>query len=193
MAYLNREDRHAAIVQAAMRVEMHEGIAATTVRRVASEAGIATGQVHHHFASVGQLRAEAFVTLVKASLGQFAARHHALAAEDQLMRVLGYPQDEQGKRETRLWNEAVLLAERDECIRSAFALCMSEWHQATVRVIEAGRSNGEFNAGDSAEDIAWRLIGLVCGLDGITQFESLRVTENEILRHVAAAARSELL
>ncbi|HHJ0094002.1 TPA: TetR family transcriptional regulator, partial [Yersinia enterocolitica] len=38
MAYLNREERHDTILRAAMRVAITEGMNATTVRRVASEA-----------------------------------------------------------------------------------------------------------------------------------------------------------
>jgi AcrR family transcriptional regulator len=36
-----------------------------TVRRIATEAGVATGQVHHHFASGGELKSLAFVRLIR--------------------------------------------------------------------------------------------------------------------------------
>ncbi|CFR03523.1 TetR family transcriptional regulator [Yersinia frederiksenii] len=193
MAYLNREERHDTILQAAMRVAITEGMTATTVRRVASEAGVAVGQVHHHFASVSQLRADAFLLLVKHSLTAFALNSQNLPAHERLLLVLGYPQDEVGQRETRLWNETSILAERDELIKEAYATSMSDWHQATVAVIHAGIANNEFRSGISASDIAWRLIGLVCGLDGLTQFTELGFSEREILRHLAAMMETELL
>ena len=56
MRYLSKDERREEILQAAMRVALTEGFAAMTVRRIATEAGVATGQVHHHFASAGELK-----------------------------------------------------------------------------------------------------------------------------------------
>ncbi|AJI85103.1 TetR family transcriptional regulator [Yersinia enterocolitica] len=193
MAYLNREERHDTILHAAMRVAITEGMNATTVRRVASEAGVAVGQVHHHFTSVSQLRADAFLLLVKQSLAAFAINSQNLPAHERVLLVLGYPQDEAGKRETRLWNEVSVMAERDDLIKEACAISMSDWHQATVEVIDAGIANNEFRSDISASDIAWRLIGLVCGLDGLTQLTELGFSETEILRHLTATMKAELL
>ncbi|MDA5521052.1 TetR family transcriptional regulator [Yersinia kristensenii] len=193
MAYLNREERHDTILHAAIRVVITEGMAATTVRRVASEAGVAVGQVHHHFSSVSQLRADAFLLLVKQSLAAFAINSQNLPAYERVLLVLGYPQDEAGKRETRLWNEISILAERDDLIKAAYAASMSDWHQATVEVINTGIANNEFRSDINASDIAWRLIGLVCGLDGLTQFTALGFSDAEILRHLAAMMQTELL
>ncbi|MFA3761846.1 TetR family transcriptional regulator [Yersinia sp. 2544 StPb PI] len=193
MAYLNREERHDTLLQAAMRVAISEGMAATTVRRVASEAGVAVGQVHHHFTSVSRLRADAFLLLVKQSLSAFALNSQNLPAVERIQQVLGYPQDEAGRRETRLWNEISMLAERDELIKEAYAASMSDWHAATVAVIHTGITCDEFRSDINASDVAWRLIGLVCGLDGLTQFTELGFSEAEILRHLAAMMRSELL
>ncbi len=65
MQYLSKEERREAILQAAMRVALAEGLAAMTVRRIAAEAGVATGQVHHHFASGGELKSLAFVRVIR--------------------------------------------------------------------------------------------------------------------------------
>lgn len=91
MSYLNRDERREVILQAAMRVALAEGFAAMTVRRIASEADVAAGQVHHHFSSAGELKALAFVHLIRTLLdaGQvpppatWRARLHAmLGSED---------------------------------------------------------------------------------------------------------------
>ncbi|WP_145570852.1 TetR family transcriptional regulator [Yersinia bercovieri] len=193
MAYLNREERHNTILHAAMRVAITEGMAATTVRRVANEAGVAVGQVHHHFASVSRLRADAFLLLVTQSLAAFTIECQNLPTIERLQQVLGYPQDEMGQRETRLWNEVSILAERDELIKAAYAASMSDWHQATLAVIHAGIANDEFRSDINASDVAWRLIGLVCGLDGLIQFTELAFSEAEILRHLNAMMATELL
>ncbi|CNI30435.1 TetR family transcriptional regulator [Yersinia pekkanenii] len=193
MAYLHREERHDTILQAAMRVALTEGMTATTVRRVASEAGVAVGQVHHHFASVSRLRADAFLRLVKQSLSTFIINSQNLPAVERVQQVLGYPQDEAGQRETRLWNEVSLLAERDDLIKQVYAASMSDWHRTTVDVINAGIVSHEFRSDINSSDIAWRLIGLVCGLDGLIQFTELGFSQAEILRHLAAMMANDLL
>ena len=63
MRYLSKDERREEILQAAMRVALSEGLAAMTVRSIATEAGVATGQVHHHFASGGELKSLAFVLI----------------------------------------------------------------------------------------------------------------------------------
>jgi AcrR family transcriptional regulator len=193
LAYLSREERHNTILQAAMRVAMADGMAATTARRVASEAGVAVGQVHHHFSSVSRLRADAFQLLVKQSLAVFAKNSKHVAAVERIQKVLGYPQDETGKRETRLWNEVSMLAERDDLVKEAYVTSMSDWHSATVDVIHTGVVNNEFRSDINSCDVAWRLIGLVCGLDGLTQFTALGFSEAQILHHLAAMMENELL
>ncbi|MCC1809386.1 TetR family transcriptional regulator, partial [Salmonella enterica subsp. enterica serovar Indiana] len=90
-------------------------------------------------------------------------------------------------------NEVSVMAERDDLIKAAYAISMSDWHQATAEVIEAGIANDEFRSDINASDIAWRLIGLVCGLDGLTQLTELDFSETEILRHLTATMKAELL
>lgn len=153
MAYLNREERHDTLLQAAMRVAITEGMAATTVRRVASEAGVSVGQVHHHFASVSHLRVDAFLLLVKQSLAAFAQSSQNLPATERVLRVLGYPQDEMCQRETRLWNEVSILAERDELMKTAYAASMSDWHRATLDVINAGIASDQFRSDINPSDV----------------------------------------
>ncbi|MBU5922968.1 TetR family transcriptional regulator [Enterobacter sichuanensis] len=165
MRYLSKDERREAILQAAMRVALAEGLAAMTVRRVAAEAGVATGQVHHHFTSGGELKSLAFVRLIRALLdadvvgenASWRARLHAMLGSD----------DGGFEPYIRLWREAQLLASRDADIKSAYVMTMEMWHQETVAIIRAGAEANAFTLTDRAENIAWRLIGLVCGLDGM--------------------------
>lgn len=165
MRYLSKDERREAILQAAMRVALAEGLAAMTVRRVAAEAGVATGQVHHHFTSGGELKSLAFVRLIRELLdadmlgenASWRARLHAMLGSD----------DGGFEPYIRLWREAQLLASRDADIKSAYVMTMEMWHQETVAIIRAGAEANAFTLTDRAENIAWRLIGLVCGLDGM--------------------------
>ena len=165
MRYLSKDERREAILQAAMRVALAEGLAAMTVRRIAAEAGVATGQVHHHFTSGGELKSLAFVRLIRELLDADVAGKQA-GWREQLHAMLG---SDDGRFEPyiRLWREAQILASRDADIKGAYVMTMEMWHQETVALIKAGTEAGALNPGDRAENIAWRLIGLVCGLDGM--------------------------
>lgn len=165
MRYLSKDERREAILQAAMRVALAEGLAAMTVRRVAAEAGVATGQVHHHFTSGGELKSLAFVRLIRELLDADMLGENA-SWRERLHAMLG--SDDGGfEPYIRLWREAQLLASRDADIKSAYVMTMEMWHQETVAIIRAGAEANAFTLTDRPENIAWRLIGLVCGLDGM--------------------------
>ena len=165
MRYLSKDERREEILQAAMRVALAEGLAGMTVRRIAAEAGVATGQVHHHFASGGELKSLAFIRIIRELLDAEVVGENATWRE-RLHAMLG--SDEGGLEPyIRLWREAQILASRDPEMKGAYVLTMEMWHQETVAIINAGHQAGVFTLNDRAENIAWRLIGLVCGLDGI--------------------------
>ncbi|HDT1601626.1 TetR family transcriptional regulator [Enterobacter sichuanensis] len=165
MRYLSKDERREAILQAAMRVALAEGLTAMTVRRIAAEAGVATGQVHHHFTSGGELKSLAFVRLIRALLDADVVGENA-SWRERLHAMLG--SDDGGfEPYIRLWREAQLLASRDADIKSAYVMTMEMWHQETVAIIRAGAEANAFTLTDRPENIAWRLIGLVCGLDGM--------------------------
>lgn len=165
MRYLSKDERREAILQAAMRVALAEGLTAMTVRRIAAEAGVATGQVHHHFTSGGELKSLAFVRLIRALLDADVVGENA-SWRERLHAMLG--SDDGGfEPYIRLWREAQLLASRDADIKSAYVMTMEMWHQETVAIIRSGAEANAFTLTDRAENIAWRLIGLVCGLDGM--------------------------
>lgn len=165
MRYLSKDERREEILHAAMRVALSEGLSAMTVRRIATEAGIATGQVHHHFASAGELKALAFVRLIRDLLDAEVVGENA-GWRERLHAMLG--SDDGGfEPYIRLWREAQILASRDSDIKGAYVLTMEMWHQETVAIIRAGAEANAFTLTDRPENIAWRLIGLVCGLDGI--------------------------
>ncbi|KLW92098.1 TetR family transcriptional regulator [Enterobacter sp. BIDMC92] len=165
MRYLSKDERREAILQAAMRVALAEGLTAMTVRRIAAEVGVATGQVHHHFTSGGELKSLAFVRLIRALLDADVVGENA-SWRERLHAMLG--SDDGGfEPYIRLWREAQLLASRDADIKSAYVMTMEMWHQETVAIIRAGAEANAFTLTDRAENIAWRLIGLVCGLDGM--------------------------
>jgi Uncharacterized protein conserved in bacteria len=190
MSYLSKDERREEILQAAMRVALSEGFTGMTVRRIASEAKVATGQVHHHFASAGELKSQAFIRLIRDLLdaevvgenASWRARLHAMVGSN----------DRSFEPYIRLWREAQLLATRDAEIKGAYVLTMEIWHQETVAIIRAGEEANAFRLKDSAENIAWRLIGLVCGLDGLYVLSMPEMDDDAFNQHLDTLITLEL-
>ncbi|ANZ87385.1 TPA: TetR family transcriptional regulator [Citrobacter freundii] len=191
MSYLNRDERREVILQAAMRVALEEGFAAMTVRRIATEAQVSTGQVHHHFTSAGELKSLAFVQLIRTLLDAELVSANA-SFRERLHAMLG---SEDGGFEPyiKLWREAQVLADKDPEIKSAYLLTMRMWHEETAAIISQGQNAGEFSPGPDAADVAWRLIALVCGLDGIYVLGIEEMADPAFERHLDRMITLELV
>ena len=191
MSYLNRDERREVILQAAMRVALEEGFTAMTVRRIATEAQVSTGQVHHHFTSAGELESLAFVQLIRTLLDAEQVSDNA-SFRERLHAMLG---SEDGGFEPyiKLWREAQVLADKDPEIKSAYLLTMRMWHEETAAIITQGQSAGEFSAIPDAAEVAWRLIALVCGLDGIYVLGIEEMADPAFERHLDRMITLELV
>jgi len=190
MSYLSKDERREEIMQAAMRVALSDGFTAMTVRRIATEAKVATGQVHHHFASAGELKSQAFIRLIRNLLDAEVVAENA-SWREKLHAMLG-SDDRSFEPYIRLWREAQLLAARDAEIKGAYVLTMEMWHQETVAIIRAGEQQNAFRLKDSPENIAWRLIGLVCGLDGLYVLSMPEMDDAAFNRHLETLITLEL-
>ncbi|HHG9062483.1 TPA: TetR family transcriptional regulator [Citrobacter freundii] len=191
MSYLNRDERREVILQAAMRVALEEGFSAMTVRRIATEAQVSTGQVHHHFTSAGELKSLAFVQLIRTLLDAEQVSANA-SFRERLHAMLG---SEDGGFEPyiKLWREAQVLADKDPEIKSAYLLTMRMWHEETAAIIDQGQKAGEFSSHPDAADVAWRLIALVCGLDGIYVLGIEEMADPAFERHLDRMITLELV
>lgn len=190
MSYLSKDERREEIMQAAMRVALSDGFTAMTVRRIATEAKVATGQVHHHFASAGELKSQAFIRLIRDLLDAEVVAENA-SWREKLHAMLG-SDDRSFEPYIRLWREAQLLAARDAEIKGAYVLTMEMWHQETVTIIRAGEQQHAFRLKDTPENIAWRLIGLVCGLDGLYVLSMPEMDDAAFNRHLETLITLEL-
>jgi AcrR family transcriptional regulator len=190
MSYLNRDERREVILQAAMHVALEEGFSAMTVRRIAAEAHVATGQVHHHFASAGELKSQAFVRLIRTLLDAELVSEDA-SFRERLHAMLG---SEDGGLEPyiKLWREAQVVAGKDPEIKSAYLLTMRMWHEETANIITQGQKAGEFSSAPDAADVAWRLIALVCGLDGMYILGIEEMADPAFDRHLDRMITQEL-
>ncbi|WP_353166611.1 TetR family transcriptional regulator [Acinetobacter sp.] len=193
MNYLNRAQRRSMILDAAKRLALQDGLNGLTVRRIASEAQVSTGQVHHHFESSSHLKAEVFIVL----MDQVDEVENLITTESSVERLcllLGVENIEQTQPYLRLWNEAEVLIDQDQEIKKAYNIAMEKWHLALVTTIEYGISQQEFKKStlSSSQDIAWRLIAFVCGLEGIYELGLKGLDNHSFKHHVELVLKMEL-
>jgi len=192
LVYLCKEARRNTILEAAARIARREGLAATTVRRVAQEAGAATGQVHHHFSSAAQLRAQAYTQVMKILKAQLEEKSLTLTARERLNLLLVDPQDEESLIAIPLWHQAMLLTEQEPLMKAAFALSVADWHELVSDAIRFGRQKGEFVQGESPEHISWRLIGLSSSMDAMSRLETIGLSSTCAQYNLSRAIENEL-
>ncbi len=150
---------------------------------------MAAGQLHHHFTSIGELKAQVFIRLIREMLDM------PLVAEDaswreRLFSMIG---SEDGRLNPISASGAkAVLADSDPDIKAAYLLTMNMWHAETVAIIEQGLASGEFRSAEPAADIAWRFIALVCGLDGIYALDTQALDEAAFSRYVNKMITLEL-
>ncbi|WP_288381989.1 TetR family transcriptional regulator [uncultured Acinetobacter sp.] len=193
MNYLNREQRRNMILDAAKRLALQDGLNGLTVRRIASEAQVSTGQVHHHFESCSHLKAEVFIALMD-QLDEVENLITTESSVERLCLLLGIENIEQTQPYLRLWNEAEVLIDQDQEIKKAYNIAMEKWHLALVTTIEYGRGQQEFkiSTSSSSQDIAWRLIAFVCGLEGIYELGLNGLDNHSFKHHVELVLKMEL-
>ncbi|CAM9218318.1 TetR family transcriptional regulator [Acinetobacter bereziniae] len=193
MNYLNREQRRNMILDAAKRLALQDGLNGLTVRRIASEAQVSTGQVHHHFESSSHLKAEVFIALMD-QLDEVENLITTESSVERLCLLLGIENIEQTQPYLRLWNEAEVLIDQDQEIKKAYNIAMEKWHLALVTTIEYGRGQQEFkiSTSSSSQDIAWRLIAFVCGLEGIYELGLNGLDNHSFKHHVELVLKMEL-
>lgn len=193
MNYLNREQRRAMILHAAKEVALQEGLNGLTVRRIATEAQVSTGQVHHHFQSSSHLKAEVFIELMD-QLTEVEKQMQTSSSFERLTLLLGFENLEQTQPYLRLWNEAEVLIEQDIEIKKAYNITMERWHNTLVDAIEQGMENQEFPLPlhSPVQDIAWRLIAFVCGMEGIYQLGLNGLDAQSFKHHVEMILNMEL-
>lgn len=189
MHYLQRDERREGIMQAAMRLALRGGFSAMTVRQIAREAQVAAGQLHHHFASIGELKS-VFIRLIREMLDM------PLVAEDaswreRLFSMIG---SEDGRLEPyiRLWRERRVLADSDPDIKAAYLLTMTMWHAETVAIVEQGLACGEFHSTEPPVDIAWRFIAPCAASTGFTPSAPKPLDETAFSRYVNKMITLEL-
>ena len=168
MARMSPQERRAAIVAATRAVMARRGIAGTTVRDVAAELGTSSGLIHHYYASMDDLLAEAFEQEARADLGEVLAA--VAQGSDPVARLaLFFDTYDRGMREgtgdfgMQIWLDAWAEASRRPALRRTSRRLNEEWQRALAQIIRDGVSSGLMTCEDP-DASAWRILSLLDGL-----------------------------
>ena len=168
MARMSPDERRAAIVAATRAVMARRGIAGTTVRDVAAELGTSSGLIHHYYASMDELLAEAFDQAARADLVEvLEGMTQGRDAVEKL--AMFFDTYDRGMREgsgdfgMQIWLDAWAEASRRPALRRTSRRLNEEWQRALAEVIHAGVVGGEMHC-DDPDASAWRILSLLDGL-----------------------------
>ena len=164
MARMSPEQRRETIVAAALAVMQRQGIAATTVRDVAAELGTSSGLIHHYYASMDELVAEAFERAAREDL---QVTVDAVAAGGTPLERLRLFFDTYARSETdagmQIWLDAWAEAARRPALQRSSRRLNEEWQALLATMIADGCAAGVMTAPDPGA-AAWRVLSLLDGL-----------------------------
>lgn len=195
MSYMPKDERRAAILNAAIKVALNDGFMNMTVRKVSAELGAATGIIHHHFSSTAELRREVFRQFTQKDYQDVCNRIIGMNPPEQLFHLLDYSSTSPEDPAYQLWNDAWAEAVRDKALSQVYSDSLVMLHDKVIEVIELGCKQHCFRPDTRTESIAtkaWRLMAVSFGAMSISDINPsilLPVSSSELLRN---SIRNEL-
>ncbi|EPF75670.1 TetR family transcriptional regulator [Acinetobacter rudis] len=165
MSYLNKPQREQHILQVAKTIALNEGLNTLTVRKIAAVAEISIGQVHHHFSSISELKAQAFLELAYENIAEI----HQIEDGDvvsNLMRIFSL--EDSNIPYIRLWNSAENMSLEDPIMRAAYKQALFYWHSVVCDWL--ARSQHAIKNPD-IQGMAWRLTAVCYGFENLYNLE----------------------
>ena len=187
---VDHEARQAEIAAALRRVIQREGMAGTSVRTVAAEAGQSTGAMRHYFATQAELLAFALEEISTDVARRITSRMAAWGEAPGVEALVAFleefvPLDGTRRVEFEVWLELVMLARTDPALRPIVLGAHRGLHEVCGLVVAAARGQREGPVPVRPVD---ELHGL---LDGLSLHLALYPAETSRAR-VRAALRSHL-
>jgi len=158
-------ERSAEIADAARLIALEHGLAAVTLRAVATRVGVTPALVAHYQPNMDVLVGTTFGTIVAAELAEVRELVAALPSpRERLAHLLETLLDGTRDDVTVVWVEAWALGRRNEPLAEAVRTEMDDWRRFVQGIIESGVAAGEFETDDAAS-VAWQLLGMIDGLN----------------------------
>lgn len=185
-------DRREAILEATLEVLVRKGMAATTVRDVAQEMGTSSGLIHHYYASMDELLAQAF----ERSAGQdLESTRSSMAEGADPVAALRIFFDTYVRADEawafQLWLDAWSESGRRPALRETSRRLNVAWQELVEESITAGVADGLMTCADP-RGAAWRILSLLDGLALQNIAHGIDFRDNAVIRWSAAYAESEL-
>lgn len=158
-------ERRAEIAEAARELALDDGLAAVTLRGVASRAGVTPALVAHYHPAMDELVAATFAAAVSPEVAEVRALVEAqrgpVARVAALLRTLL-----DGSRDdvTTVWVEAFALGRRNDRLAETVRGQMDAWQSLIQEAVAEGADSGAFTVADPAA-VAWQLLGAIDGLN----------------------------
>jgi AcrR family transcriptional regulator len=154
------------ILDAAQECIIEKGLAETTVRDIAARAGISTGTLTYHFATIDEILGEvlrsASARFAETSLSEARKRKRAIDSLHLLIdRCL--PTNAEAVGVWKLWLDYWARAARDPKLAAVHSERHSFERAALTEIIQGGIESGEFRRVDAAL-VATEILGLLDGL-----------------------------
>jgi AcrR family transcriptional regulator len=192
MTRMTPDQRRDAIVDAALSVALEKGLAATTVRDVATAMGTSSGLIHHYFESMDEVLAAAFERVasddLELTVSAMALAPTPTAAIIEYLRTYA-PADKDWA--FQFWLDAWAEAGRRPALRATSRRLNLAWQALLERTIVAGVESGEFHCADPS-GAAWRILSLLDGLALQVVAHGTTVRRADVQGWTAAAAEVEL-
>lgn len=157
-------DTKATILEAARRCLLSEGYAATSTRKVASEAGVPLSQVHYHFSSKGGL----MLALLEAEDRRRLARQAEMYGSDTPLwqryeQACDFLDEDLESGYVRVLQEMIAEGWADATVRTSVRTVLSGWYELLTSVAEEAEARhgslGPFTAEEVAALISSAFIG----------------------------------
>lgn len=168
MSYLSKTERKKQILDAAMTIALDDGLNTLTVRNIAQKASLSVGLIHHHFKTIQELKCDVFMQLVYKNLDDSGVNEN-LSLIEKILLSLGFTDSEEELPYIRLWNDAEKNSHISPEFNKVFLIAIEEWHKSVKKILELAPLN---NHQENIDDVAWQLIGLTLGLEGLAKFNS---------------------
>ncbi|MBA2530794.1 MAG: TetR family transcriptional regulator C-terminal domain-containing protein [Nocardioidaceae bacterium] len=192
MPRMTPAERREAIIEAALRVMVGKGMAATTVRDVAHDMGTSSGLIHHYFESMDDLLAAAFDRAAGRDLDatRTTMTRGAGPVEQLSIFFATYVRAEQDWA-FQLWLDAWAEAARRPAVRETSQRLNVAWQQLLAETIRAGVEHGVMACGDP-EAAAWCILSLLDGLALQAVAHRLPLDRRVVITWSVAYAEAEL-
>ena len=186
MSYLPKEQRRSEIIEAAVEVIQHQGLAAATVRNVAKVTSSSPGQIHHHFESADALRAEAFLCLWQRMKNEYLSQIKTSSPLETIVANLGgCVQPEIKESFAQLYRDLMEASRMSETMHAVLIQIMTNSKNTYTELLDAAKEVGELHKDADSEQIALSILALAFGFGfmkdiGFTNDEVYEVVRQQI-------------